>query len=187
MTSVFFFFELKHILHKLVSCYCKPSVWFIMECFSVTMECEEPWASTLNYFSNFMNILWNFENFIWICSMHCAICTYVALCTMHCATLHLYNSLFEVGIFAWCVWGFWNLNIEVGYGCKHIVVLHGQSFFFRLEFKSPSKAWAFQCACCICLWTNYWAICSMLSLKTFFNEIVEFECFNFFRNFVLGV
>jgi len=28
--------------------------------------------------------------------MDCAICTCVALCNMHCATLHLYNSLFEV-------------------------------------------------------------------------------------------
>jgi hypothetical protein len=125
--------------------------------------------------------------FIWICSMHCAICTCVALCTMHCATLHLYNSLFKVGIFAWCGWGVWNLNIEVGYGCKHIIVSYWQSFFLRLEFKSPSKAWAFQCACCICLWTSYWVICSMLSFKTFFNEIVEFECFKTFFYFVLGV
>lgn len=37
-----------------------------------------------------------------------------------------------------------------------------------MEFKSLSKAWAFQCACCICLWTSYWAICSMLSFKIFF-------------------
>jgi hypothetical protein len=35
--------------------------------------------------------------------------------------------------------------------------------------------------------TSYWAICSMLSLKIFFGEIVKFECFKTFFALRWGV
>jgi hypothetical protein len=134
-----FLFELKYILHELLSCHClqisnmfwnlMQACWFIIRRFNVANGMQSgAWALGFKVFSNFLNMFWILEclfGFV-LCIVQYAHVQLCALCTMP-----LYNSMIHCLKLEYLldVVGGLELQICSGLWCKHIDIATRQISF----------------------------------------------------------